>query len=81
MGWTGKHSAIRQALSSGAALVVRDSRTDAWIADPSGWWTAHGEQVATADHEPDQPWPAHAYFVPSMWRSSEGRVVLMEENC
>jgi hypothetical protein len=81
LGWTGKHSAIRKALSSGASLVVRDSVTDTWIDDPLGWWAVHCEQVATADHEPVEPWPADAYFVPSLWRSPERKVVLMEENC
>jgi hypothetical protein len=81
MGWTGKHSAIRKALSGGAALVVRDSLTDTWIAEPTGWWTDHGSQVLTDDHEPVEPWPTVAYFIPSLWRSPNAKVVLMEENC
>jgi hypothetical protein len=81
MGWTGKHAAIRKVLSGGAALVVRDSLLDTWVDDPSDWWTAHGQQVLTDDHEPAETWPITAYFVPSLWRSPDGRVVLMDENC
>lgn len=81
MGWTGKHSAIRKALSNGAALVVRDPLEDTWVGDSAAWWAEHGPQVVTDDHTPAKPWPEFAYFVPTLWRSEDGQVVLMAENC
>lgn len=81
MGWTGKHAAIRKALSGGAGLVVRATLSDTWVEDPPSWWKAHEAQVVTDDHEPAEPWPASAFYVPSLWRSVDGKVVLMEENC
>lgn len=81
LGWTGKHSAIRRAVRNGCSLVVRDPLGDAWVEDPDAWWSEHGDQVVTDDHQAAEPWPETAYFVPTFWRSGDTRVVLMEENC
>lgn len=80
-GWTGKHAALRRAFADGAALVVRDTVADTWVDDPQRWWADHGDQVLTDDHDPAEPWPGTAYYVPSFWRSEQGRVVLLQENC
>jgi hypothetical protein len=81
MGWTGQYRILRKLIDSGARLAIERFDGVEWISDPVAWWAAHGGQVRTDDHEPQQEWPADAYYEPSVWRSSLGRVLVVQENC
>ncbi len=81
MGWTGRYRVLTKLIDGGSRLAVERVDGVEWIADPVGWWAAHGDQVRTDDHSPQHEWPAHAYYEPSVWRSSIGRVLVVEENC
>lgn len=52
-----------------------------WIGDTAAWWRDHHRQVGTKDHPAVGPWPDREEYVPSVWFSSSGRVVVFDVIC
>lgn len=71
-----------QRLVEGGAPAILWRYDPGWIQDPGRWWQLHHHRIDTEDRPVHDAWPKHEkWFVPSIWFSSGGHVVVFDVDC